>query len=184
MTIKKSENQNRLEIIYLSAGDLVKLPGNPRRDRDPKAIERLAGLIKAHGFQNPMQVYKEKGKYTILAGNHRFDAGLSLGMKEFPCIVYEGDKKAALARAISDNKSNEWTEWDMPVLKDLLLEIDCGIIGEIEMTGFNSGELELLMTQFHVTEEEKENGKNTTACPQCGYILSGGTKNQEKKIST
>lgn len=145
MTFKKSKNQNRLEIIYLSAADLVKLPGNPRRDVDPKAIERLAKLIKAHGFQNPLQVFRENGKHTIIAGNHRFDAGLSLGMKEFPCIIYEGDKKAALARAISDNASNAWTEWDMPLLKDLILFVDDGSF-DMDLIGFNSHELELMMT--------------------------------------
>lgn len=158
MTIKESKNQKKakqLEIIYLPIADLVKLPSNPRRDVDPKAIERLAKLIKAHGFQNPLQVFRENGKHTIIAGNHRFDAGLSLGMKEFPCIVYEGDKKAALARAISDNKSNEWTDWDLPILKELFIEIDTGDF-DIHLTGFNSHELELMMTATFQEGEEKK----------------------------
>jgi len=145
VNIKKSKNQKRLEIIYLPVSELIKLPGNPRRDKDPKAVERLAGLIQSHGFQNPLQVYAENGKHTIIAGNHRFDAGLSLGMTEFPCIVYTGNKKAALARAISDNQSNEWTEWDMPILKELLIDLDAGDI-DMELTGFNSHEIELMMT--------------------------------------
>jgi len=145
MKSKESKESKRLEIVYISSADLVKLPGNPRRDKDPKAIERLSRLIKDHGFQNPLQVFRENGKYTILCGNHRFDAGLSLGMKEFPCLVYTGDKKAALARAISDNKSNEWTEWDLPILKELFIELDTGDF-DIHLTGFNSHELELMMT--------------------------------------
>jgi ParB/RepB/Spo0J family partition protein len=108
--MKKVKQSKKLEIIYLPASSLVKLPGNPRRDTDPDAIGKLAVLIKAHGFQNPLQVFKENGTYTIIAGNHRYDAGLSLGMTDFPCLVYEGDRKAALARAISDNKSAEWSE--------------------------------------------------------------------------
>lgn len=143
----------KLEIIYLPVAELSKLPGNPRRDKDPKAVERLAKLITAHGFQNPLQVYREGGKYTILAGNHRFDAGLSLGMTEFPCLIYTGDKKAALARAISDNRSNEWTEWDMPILKELFIELDTGD-WDIHLTGFNSHELELMMTAFHADETD------------------------------
>lgn len=143
----------QLEIIYLPVADLIKLPGNPRHDKDPKAIERLAKLIKAHGFQNPLNIFRENGKNLIIAGNHRFDAGLSLGMKEFPCIVYEGDKKAALARAISDNKSNEWTEWDMPILKELFIELDTGDF-DIHLTGFNSHELELMMTAIKPDEDE------------------------------
>lgn len=179
MTIRESENQNRLEIIYLSSSDLVKLPGNPRKDKDPKAIERLAKLIKAHGFQNPLNVYKENRKYLIIVGNHRFDAGLSLGMMEFPCIVYEGDKKAALARAISDNRSSEWTEWDTPILKELFIELDTGDF-DIHLTGFNSHELELMMMAVHIPDfapgTEADQGrldeKKPITCPECGHVFT------------
>lgn len=170
---KKQLQPDKLEIIYLPETDLVKLTANPRRDKDPKAIERLSKLITLHGFQNPLQVYREGGKYTIIAGNHRFDAGLSLGMTDFPCLIYTGDKKAALARAISDNKSNEWTEWDMPILKDLFIELDTGDF-DIHLTGFNSHELELMMTAVHVPDitEDQSESKSTcqqNECPKCGY---------------
>ena len=148
-----NKKESKLEIIYIPVSSLVKLQGNPRINTDPKAIERLTLLIKEHGFQNPLNVYKAGGKYEIIAGNHRFDAGLSLGMTEFPCIVYEGSRKQALARAISDNKSNEWTDWDVPVLKDLLIELDDGSI-DMHITGFNSHELELMMTA--IKQDEKD----------------------------
>jgi hypothetical protein len=173
---------NRLEIIYLPVPALVKLPGNPRRDKDPKAVERLAGLIKAHGFQNPLQVYAENGKHTIIAGNHRFDAGLSLGMKEFPCIVYTGDKKAALARAISDNRSGEWTEWDLPILKELFIELDSGDF-DIHLTGFNSHELELMMTATFQGDEQSLMSKNFNAGKgqeEGGGEQTAGGSSQEK----
>lgn len=172
--MKNVKQLQKLEIIYLPVSDLVKLHGNPRKNKDPKAIERLAKLIKKHGFQNPLQVYKENGKYTIIAGNHRFDAGVTLGMKEFPSLVYEGDKKAALARAVSDNVSNDWTEWDMPILKDLIINLDDGSM-DMELIGFNSHELELMMTAVKIDGDvlpepgsgtEKE---NKTICPKCGF---------------
>ncbi len=139
MSTKKLDNK-RLEIVYLPVASLVKLPGNPRKDTDPEAIKKLTGLIKAHGFQNPLQVFPENGKHTILAGNHRFDAGLLLGMTEFPCIVYTGTRKAALARAISDNRSSDWTEWSFPELKDLIVDIDDGSLN-LQDTGFSENEL-------------------------------------------
>lgn len=170
--MKQSAN---LAIVYIPAESLVKLPGNPRINKDPKAIERLAKLIKQHGFQNPLQTFKENGKHTIIAGNHRFDAGLSLGMTEFPCIVYEGTKKQALARAISDNKSNEWTDWDIPILKDLLINLDCGDI-DMSITGFNSHELELMMTAIKPDEQEvgdhEPEKPNIIICPECGHKFS------------
>ena len=165
----------KLEIIYLPAADLVKLKGNPRINKDPKAIERLAKLIKQHGFQNPLNIYKSNGKSEIIAGNHRFDAGLSLGMKEFPCIVYEGNRKQALARAVSDNQSNSWTDWDLPILKSLLIDLDDGSL-DMSITGFNSHELELMMTAIkpdeEVSSEQEVEKPNIIICPSCGHQFS------------
>jgi len=42
-------------------------------------------------------------------------------------------------------------EWDLPMLKDLLEELDTGEF-DIEITGFDLKEIEDLMTQFHVDE--------------------------------
>ena len=131
----------KLKIIYLHKDKLQKLEGNPRKLKDPEAIKKLTKLIKEHGFQNPLNVYLEKNKsYSIIAGNHRFEAGCGLGMEEFPCIVYEGDRNKALARCISDNKSSDWTEWDFPKLKDFVVELDSGDF-DLELTGFDVDEL-------------------------------------------
>lgn len=64
---------NKLQIVYLKAGQLQPLAGNPRQTKDPDTIRKLARLIKAHGFRVPLEVYKETtGKYSIVCGNHRF----------------------------------------------------------------------------------------------------------------
>ena len=48
-------------------------------------------------------------------------------------------------------------EWDMPLLKDLLEELDTGAF-DVSLTGFDTAEIEQLMTQFHLggKVEEKE----------------------------
>lgn len=132
----------KLKLVYIKNEFLHLLEGNPRKILDPDAKEKLKGLIKEHNFQEPLQIFKEKkGGYSILCGNHRWQAGCELGMKEFPCIVYEGTREEALARAISDNKSNLWTEWDIPGLKDMIAEIDTGDF-DIGLTGFEQKELD------------------------------------------
>lgn len=139
--MKVKDLKSKLKIEYLSHNKLVKLEGNPRKTIDPDASKKLRKLIKSHGFQNPLQVYKENGgKFTILCGNHRFDAGIAEGIQEFPCIVYRGSRNKAMARAISDNKSSAWTEWDIPQLKELMAEIDTGDF-DMELTGFTEDEI-------------------------------------------
>ena len=134
----------KMKLLYIKHDQLKTLPENPRKTKDVNAIKKLSKLISEHGFQNPLQVYKENSGYVILCGNHRFLGGKLAGMVEFPCILYDGDKNRAIARAVSDNKSNEWTEWDFPKLNDILVELDDGAF-DMDLLGFDEGELERLL---------------------------------------
>ncbi len=152
----KREMNEKIKIEYIDKSKLKKLSNNPRRDKDKDAIGRLSKLIQEHGFQNPMQVYMEtNGEYTVLCGNHRFDAGVKMGMSEFPCIVYAGDRQQAIARAVSDNQSGAWTEWDIPLLKDILADFENSDL-DIETTGFTGVELDELFNGFEGNDPNKE----------------------------
>jgi len=162
-------NDSKLKIIYIGKEKLRKLEANPRRDKDKKGIEKLRVLIREHGFQNPLQVYEETGGvFLILCGNHRFEAGLQEGMEEFPCLIYGGDRSKAIARAVSDNKSNEWTEFDIPPLKDILCGLDTGDFN-MELTGFTEEETKEM---FDFASPEKEpgtgGGEGPCVCGSCG----------------
>lgn len=136
------QENSELKIIYLEKDRLQHLKNNPRKAKDPKGHEKLKGLIREHGFRNPLEVYLEgDGMYSIIVGNHRFDAGCELGMTVFPCLEYRGTREQALARAISDNRSNEWTEWDIPELKGLMVDLNVVGLGP-NLTGFEITELQ------------------------------------------
>jgi len=149
---------DKLELIYIEAENLHRLEHNPRKKKDRDAIAKLKALIQEHGFQNPLQVYQEDdGTYMILCGNYRFDAGIQLGMNEFPCIIYHGDRKQAIARAISDNKSNEWTDWHDINLRELLKFIDEDIdISALAATGFDEKEILRLFEEHQDERPEVE----------------------------
>jgi hypothetical protein len=77
----------------------------------------------------------------------------------------------ATGYALMDNQSALLAEWDLPVLKDLLEELDTGAF-DMDLTGFDTSEIEDLMTQFHVPEKNKEYDESIemqNKCPQCGY---------------
>ena len=79
-----------------------------------------------------------------------------------------------MARAVSDNQSNSWTYWDLPSLRELLIELDSGDI-DMSITGFNSHELELMMTAIKPDGEggEQETEKpNIIICQSCGHQFS------------
>lgn len=151
-------HSEKLEIVYISISELDKLPGNPRKLADPDAIDKLKRLISEHGFQNPIQCYKEEtGRYTVICGNHRLEAAIDLGYSELPCIVYQGDRNKAIARAISDNKSSDWTSWDYPMLKDMIVEIDTGEL-DLVLTGFTNDEVESIMGYVTSDADDFGNG--------------------------
>lgn len=168
--------QDKITVEYIHKSKLKHLDGNPRKKKDKDAINKLKKLIESHGFQNPLQVYAENnGDFSILCGNHRFDAGCDAGIIDFPCIQYFGDREQALARALSDNKSADWTEWDFPLLKDVLAELDTGAFDMEELTGFSDHEIKEIFgvsPDFeHGTEDDQGrlDEKQPVICPNCGH---------------
>lgn len=165
-------DKKKLAIKYFPASELIPLPGNPRKEKDSDWKEKLAKLIQAHGFRNPIEIWQCEGAWYILCGNHRFLAGQSLGMTDFPCTVYEGSKEMALARNAADNRASDWTEFDYPLLKELISEIDLGHL-DIEITGFTAEELGGIFDyQAPEEEETEEQGDPSTPknciCASCG----------------
>lgn len=145
----------KITLLHIPADQLAPLPGNARRLADPQAIEKLAGQIEAHGFQNPINVWREPetGLYLIIAGNHRFEAGQRLGMVEFPAIEYTGTRAQALARSISDNKTSEWTEWDPQLLHDMLQQLPPE---DFAATALNTDEIDRILSRAIVAEIQRE----------------------------
>ncbi len=169
----------KIEIVYINKKELREFNQNPRKIKDPDAIKKLRKLIKEHDFQNPLQIYKEKNdtQFSILCGNHRFRAGCLEGMDDFPCIVYEGSRKEAIARVISDNKSNEWTEYEFPILKDLLSDLDDGDF-DMELTGFDDDEIKGV---FDFGKEDEKDDEITDYETKYNVLIECNTEKEQEK---
>lgn len=90
---------------------------NPRKN--DKAVKPLAKLLEAHGQKTPLVVWK-KNK-TIYKGNTTYKAAKQLGWKSIwvAYVDFKNDEEA-VAYALADNKSSEWSEWDEAVLSMLI----------------------------------------------------------------
>jgi ParB-like chromosome segregation protein Spo0J len=160
-----------ITLIKIHKDKLFHLEGNPRQAVEKNASDKLRKLIKGHGFRGVLEVFKNSaGKYEILCGNHRFDAGVLEGLTEFPCQEFNGTRAAALARAVSDNKSNEWTAWTIPELKDIFTEIDDGSF-DMELTGFDQDEIAGFFDNEPGSGDNQGGGEEKEKCPECGQIL-------------
>ena len=121
-------------------------PRNPNTHPD-KQIALLAKIVKAQGWRNPIVVSRRSG--FIVKGHGRLQAAQLLQLDAVPIEYQDYETEAAeYADMIADNRIAELAEPDNAMLKDLLQELDDGSM-DMDLTGFDAGELERLMLQEH-----------------------------------
>ena len=110
-----------MEIINKRVEDLIEYEDNARRN--DAGVAKVAESIKEFGFLNPITI---DANNVIIAGHTRLKAAKQLGLEEVPCIVQKlSEEDAKLARII-DNKSHEYSTWDVGKLHQELAGINTG----------------------------------------------------------
>ena len=137
-----------MEIKSLLVKDIKYAPYNPRRISE-EVLSKLKRSIEEFGYIEPIVVNKRT--MHVVGGNQRLKVLRQLDIKEVQSVIVDLDDTHEKALNIALNKING--EWDLPALKDLLLEIDTGEI-DTEINGFDMPEIEELMNQFHIEGEE------------------------------
>lgn len=130
---------------------ITDLHPNPRnaRTHSKKQIKQIAASIEKFGFNNPILI---GGDYDVIAGHGRLQAAKHLDLKIVPVVRLDhlsGAEKRAYI--LADNKIALNAGWDSELLAielgeltDLLPEFDL----DIEVTGFEMGEIDLLLGDF------------------------------------
>ena len=85
LELKDSVKRQPLTITVARKADLEVI-GHQRKAR-PAHLKALTTSIERLGFLSALIAVERDGKYVIIDGQHRFQAGVELGMKEFPIIV-------------------------------------------------------------------------------------------------
>jgi len=153
----------KVKIEYVDIDRLKMWENNPRINDE--ASKRLSKLIKYYGFINPI-ISTPDG--VIRAGHTRYKAARLNKLKKVPVIFVDfKSEEEAKGYSISDNKSYEFSKWNVALLKDDFEELDTGELN-IELTGFGEGEIENMMTQYHVPVTLEDIGKKLES-----YIKAG-----------
>ena len=130
-----------LKVEYLETSSLTPDPANARK-HSQRQLARLGAVIAELGFTNPLLI---DGKGKLIAGHARLEAAMSRGLRVVPCIRLEHlteSEKTALA--LADNKLGDMSEFDPEALSAQLKQL-CDIDFNIELTGFETAEVDILL---------------------------------------
>ena len=133
--------------------DIKPYQKNPRHKYD---INKVAQSIKEFGFQQPIVVDRAG---VIIVGHGRYEAAKSLNLKTIPVTIADLPPKKAKAYRIADNKTNEYSDWDMGLLIQEFTDLLDNNY-DLELTGFDADELEKLIVG------EKEGLTDEDAVPE------------------
>ena len=147
-------SQCSLNIISRPRAELKPDPANPRQD-SRRQIRQIAKSISTFGFNVPVLVDAE---LNVIAGHGRLLACGELGIDEVPTLRLDHLTPAqARAFRIADNKLTENATWDDRLLAEQLRDLSLsGLDFDIEVTGFEMGEIDLRIASLEDTPAEDE----------------------------
>jgi DNA modification methylase len=142
-------NQQNLEIIFRRRAELKPDPTNPHQ-HSKKQIGQIAKSIIAFDFNVPVLVDAE---LNVIAGHGRLLACGELGIDEVPTVCLDHLTPAQVrAFRIADNKLTENATWDDRLLAEQLRDLSLsGLDFDIEVTGFEMGEIDLRIASLEET---------------------------------
>src|SRR5690606_254609 len=141
-----------IRIVNKKIDDLVPAEYNPRLNvqHGDTEYEKLKQSIEEFGLVEPNVFNERTGR--VVGGHQRLKILRELGLEEVPVSVVDLDDHHEKALNVALNKIEG--DWDNFKLKELLEELDSGLI-DVTLTGFDEEEIEDLMTQFFVEDVDE-----------------------------
>ncbi len=159
-------------LIIKKISELSPAKYNPRKISD-EAMGRLTKSLAEFGNIQPITWNARTG--NLVGGHQRLKVYKAMGKEEVEVWAIDLDEQKEKAANIALNKLSG--EFDMPMLKDLLEEIDTGNL-DLEITGFGLEEIGQMMEQTmqdpnfapgDEIDQGKLDEKTPIICPSCGH---------------
>ncbi len=143
-----------LSIVTRCLDELQGDPNNPRLHSN-KQLRQIAASIRSFGFNVPILV---DANSKVIAGHGRLAACKLLDFKSVPTICLEHlSVEQARAFMIADNRLTENSTWDDRLLAEQLKVLsEAEIDFSIEDTGFEMGEIDLLIEELEAPDSNDE----------------------------
>jgi len=161
-----------MQVEQIAIERLIPYAKNARTHSEAQ-VAQIASSIREFGFCNPVLIDRQDG---IIAGHGRVMAARQLGMADVPCVrlghLTDTQRRAYI---LADNRLALSAGWDeaMLALELSALRID-GF--DIELTGFDAGEIDALLNgaddappESSTKEIDPDDYQMGTKCPRCGF---------------
>jgi ParB-like chromosome segregation protein Spo0J len=135
---------------------------NPRRIPD-RAVELVALSLRRFGWKQPLVVDRNR---ELVVGHTRFRAARSLGLTNAPVVIAEDlTPEEVSAYRIADNRTHDFTAWDLTALSGLLDDLSDEFADVLALTDWEAVNAEL---------EKVTADADLTLPRQVGHALDGG----------
>ena len=159
---KPKTTPSDLRVTRLPLADLTPYPKNPRHIT-PAAVNAVAESLAAFGWQQPIVIDPKK---VIVAGHTRCLAALQLGWTHAPTVQIPS--KHARAYRLADNRSGEFSTWDLDVLGGELEALPSG-----QLEGLPALDFAVLQPPQDCEIDESEvpplDQRTPIVCPKCKH---------------
>ena len=121
-------------LIRLKVSDILPWDDNPR-EHGAEQIRLLRKSLEAFGLVSLPVV--QAGTRKLIAGHGRLESLIAAGHKDraIPVLEVDLDDEKAKAYAVTDNRLTDLSTWNIPALRQVLVELDDGAF-DMELTGF------------------------------------------------
>ena len=94
-TNKKTNSKDKIvdDVLSIKIDQIKVNEDNARKTFNQESIDSLGESIKLYGVLQPLVLIKREDHYEIVAGERRFRAAKSVGLKEVPAIIKDLSKK-------------------------------------------------------------------------------------------
>ena len=142
---------------------------NPRLNA--KAIPQVMKSLTEFGWRQPIVVDKD---LVVIVGHTRLAAAKKMKLKLVPVHVADLTEAQVRAYRITDNRSHDRSEWDMPLLSGELDAIfDMDVRFDLEFMDFSLEDLTDSDSKNFEPGKEEDQGKldekKMKICPECGH---------------
>ncbi len=121
MTASPQQARELPPIHRLAVDEVRESARNPRKIPDA-AVKIVAESIRRFGWKQPLVVDAD---HTLIAGHTRHRAARLLGLTHVPAVIASDlTPEEVNAYRIADNRSGDFTSWDLPELAQQLAELE------------------------------------------------------------